>query len=69
LRNEIVKTKSKVLIIVGEKELGIMKKSAKYLHEKISDSQLYVISQMGHGEISLVHPIEYVNIIKTFFAK
>jgi pimeloyl-ACP methyl ester carboxylesterase len=69
LRNEIVKTKSKVLIIVGEKELGIMKKSAKYLHEKIANSQLYVIPQMGHGEISLVHPIEYVNIVKTFFTK
>jgi len=58
--------KGKVLIIVGEKELGIMQKSAKALHGMISNSQLYIADKMGHGEISLVHSKEYLVLIKSF---
>lgn len=69
LKNNIRQTKSKVLIIVGDKEIGIMKNSAKRLHDTISESGLYVAPEMGHGEISLVHSGKYVKLIKSFFAK
>jgi len=69
LKNDIANTKSKVLIIVGEKELGIMKKSATKLNNTINGSELYIAPAMGHGEISLMHPQKYVKIIKEFFAK
>lgn len=69
LKNSIVNTKSKVLIIVGENEIGIMRKSAQRLNEVIKDSELYIAPAMKHGEMSLVYPKKYVELIKSFFAK
>ncbi|WP_244991619.1 alpha/beta hydrolase family protein [Clostridium senegalense] len=69
LKNTIKNTKAKVLIIVGEKELKIMKKSAEELHNTISNSHLYIVKKMGHGELSLVNYEEYVSLIRNFFVK
>lgn len=69
LKDSISKTNAKVLIIVGSKEIGIMKKSAYLLHESIKDSDLYIAEGMKHGEISLVHTQKYVKLIKSFFTK
>lgn len=66
LKNSIFKTAAKVLIIVGSKEIGIMKKSAYLLHDKIKGSELYIADGMKHGEISLVHTKKYVELIKCF---
>lgn len=66
LKSTISNTKAKVMIIVGNKELGIMRKSARKLHEVIAGSELILIPNMGHGEISLLHPIEYVELIRNF---
>jgi pimeloyl-ACP methyl ester carboxylesterase len=60
-------TKAKTLIIVGGKELPIMKKSAVLLHDTIKGSQLNVIDKYGHGEISLIHPREYLDLLEQFF--
>lgn len=60
--------KAKVLMIVGEKEIGIMKKSARVLCESIPGSILHCAQGMGHGELSLVHPSEYVKIVTDFMA-
>jgi len=68
-KNSISDFKGKVLIIVGEKELGIMRKSARTLHNLISNSQLYIGQKMRHGEISLVNSREYLALIKSFFVK
>lgn len=62
LKNSLSATKAKVMILVGAKELGIMKKSAKALCETISDSELVMLPKMGHGEISLVYPLEFVRL-------
>jgi pimeloyl-ACP methyl ester carboxylesterase len=67
LKETISNTKSKVLIIVGEKEIGIMKKSAQRLYHVIPGSKLYVAPKMKHGEISLVHPEKYIKLIVSFF--
>ena len=66
LKSSISNTKSKVLIIVGEKELGIMKKSAQRLHGAIPGSELYIAPKMKHGEISLMYPQKYIKLIKSF---
>lgn len=68
LKPTITNTRSKVLIIVGEKELPIMKKSASSLHKAISASTLYVAPEMKHGELSLANPREYVGIISSFIS-
>lgn len=65
----IADTKTKVLIIVGENEVGIMKKSARLLHDKIPGSVLYTAPGMKHGELSLKYPLKYVDLLKSFFCK
>ena len=60
---------TKVLIIVGSKELKIMKKSANKLNEAMSNSDLFISDNMGHGELSLVKYDQYLKLIKNFFIK
>jgi pimeloyl-ACP methyl ester carboxylesterase len=67
LKQNIENIKTKVLVIVGEKEINILKKSAKILNKKISNSVMYLAKKMGHGELSLKYPKKYVEIIKEFF--
>jgi len=62
----ISKTTAKTLIIVGEKELRIMKKSARALHNVIVGSTLHIAKNMKHGELSLKHTAEFVDILKQF---
>lgn len=61
-------TKAKTLILVGEKELSVMKKSANLLHDTIKGSSLKVIEKGGHGEISLVNTDRYIDLLQCFFA-
>lgn len=63
----LCKTKAKTLILVGEKELSIMKKSATLLHDTINGSILKVIEKSGHGEISLIYPDKYLDLLQQFF--
>lgn len=69
LKNTISKVKSKVLIIVGEKEIAIMRKSAQKLSNAIPGSELYIAPKMKHGEISLVHPDKYVMLVKSLIER
>jgi len=61
------KTKAKVLILVGEKELGMMKKSAMLLNETISGSRLVIVEKSGHGEISLNASGKYLALLFELF--
>lgn len=65
----IADTKAKVLIIAGEYEVGIIKKSAHLLHDTIHGSDLYIAPGMKHGEMSLLYPSKYVALLKSFFCK
>ncbi len=69
LKSGLSDTKSKVLVIVGENEIGVMRKSAQRLHQAIDSSELYIAPNMKHGELSLVHPKIYVDLLKSFFAQ
>lgn len=67
VKDTLSDTDAKALILVGEKELGIMKKSADTLHQVIPHSELVLLPEMGHGEISLVHPAAYVERLRALF--
>ncbi len=69
LKHSISNTKAKVIIMVGGKEIGIMRKSAKRLNDVIVGSELNILPNMGHGEISLLYPEMYVELICKFFLK
>ncbi len=64
LKDSIRNTTAKVLIIVGEKELKVMKKSAKTLHN--INNVLFVAKKSAHGELSLINYREYLILIKDF---
>lgn len=66
LNENIANTKAKVLIITGAKEASIMKKSAQRLHKTIMGSDLYIVPNMKHGEISLKYPEKYIELLKKF---
>lgn len=67
LKHSISETKSKVLIIVGEKEIGVMKKSARRLRATIDASELYIAPKMKYGEFSLANSDKYAKLMKSFF--
>ena len=66
LKGSIGKTTAKVLIAVGEKEIGVMKKSARLLHETIRGSELCMAQGLKHGELSLGQPDQYVEWVGRF---
>jgi pimeloyl-ACP methyl ester carboxylesterase len=57
---------AKVLVVVGEREIRAMRSSARKLNEAARGSQLYVAKGMRHGELSLMHPSEYVKLLEEF---
>ncbi|MCG3088861.1 alpha/beta fold hydrolase [Sporosarcina cyprini] len=67
LNNRVKETKANVLIIVGSKEIQLMKKSARLLKETIAHSTLFIAEGMNHGEMSLVHTEKYLDLIEAFF--
>ncbi len=62
------KTTARALILAGEKELPVMKKSAKALYDTISGSYLKVVKNAGHGEISLIRTEMYLDLLKRLFS-
>ncbi|WP_338750475.1 alpha/beta hydrolase [Bacillus sp. FJAT-52991] len=66
-KEHLKETNAKVLIIVGSKELKIMKKSAQVLKKTIPKSTLYIAEGMNHGGISLIHYQKHLEIIESFF--
>ncbi len=67
IKKSISETKAKVLVMVGEKEISLMRKSANILHETIPGSKLFVVPEMGHGELSLRYPQKYKEQIYSLF--
>ena len=67
IKDSLSKTQAQVLIIVGEKEIGMMRKSAEMLHSSIQNNRLYVAPKMKHGEMSLLYPQKYVECLKSLF--
>lgn len=66
LKPGIGDTQAKVLVIVGEKEIPVMQKSAKLIQERIHGSTLLMVPKLKHGEFSLVHGEEYIQTTMGF---
>jgi pimeloyl-ACP methyl ester carboxylesterase len=66
LKKSIRQVEAKVLIMVGDRELAVMKKSAKILHESIPCSTLYIAENRRHGEISTVFPAQYRELLENW---
>lgn len=64
---EIEKTNVKTLILVGEKELSKMKKSAVKLSKTLKYSTLKILPNYSHGELSILNPSNYMMFCKTHF--
>lgn len=62
-------TSAKALILAGEKELDLMKKSARLLSRTLCNSELQILPGLKHGELSLTKPSEYDELVKAFFSK
>lgn len=63
LKDSLQETKAKVLVIVGDKERPIIKKSANLIHQKIKGSRIEILPNYYHGDFSINHPREYVDMI------
>lgn len=68
LKPGLADTTAKTLIAVGGRELKVMLRSAGILHDAIKGSSLRVFEGYGHGELSLNHPGEYVELVKELTA-
>lgn len=67
LKEDLSKVQAKTLIIVGQKELGIMNRSAQALNRIIPNSTLYVAEKMGHGELSLRNQTSFIEKLYQLF--
>lgn len=61
--NKIENSNTKTLVLVGEKELSIMKKSAKSLSEVLKNSILKIVPNYSHGELSILNPDKYLELL------
>ena len=57
--------RAKALVIIGGKERPVMKKSAKLIHDLIPNSELIMVKDYHHGELSMNHADEYVKYMTT----
>jgi len=63
IKDSLQNTKARVLVIVGDKEKTIMKKSANIIQQKIKESKIEVIPNYYHGDLSINNPQQYINSI------
>ena len=63
IKSTLEDTQAKVLIVVGDKERPIMKKSANIIHQKIKESRIQIIPNYSHGEFSINNPAQYIKCI------
>ena len=68
IKDSLSSTKSKVLVVVGDKERPIMKKSASIIHKKINGSRIEILPNYYHGDFSINNPQQYVMAINELIA-
>lgn len=67
IKDTLSDSNAKTLIFVGGKESPVMKKSAKLIKSKINNSKLEILDGYYHGDISINHPVEYVEKVNKYF--
>ena len=69
VKDSLQAVKSKVLVIVGDKERAKIKKSASMINEKIETSIILTIPKYSHGELSINNPEHYISIMNDLISK
>mgnify|MGYP000006537757 FL=1 len=65
IKDSLQSTKAKVLVVVGNKERPIMKKSASIIHQRIKESKIEILPNYYHGDFSINNPEQYISAINT----
>lgn len=68
IKDSLQSTKARVLVVVGDKERSIMKKSASIIHQKIKESRIEILPNYYHGDFSINNPQQYVTAINELIA-
>ena len=63
MKSTLADATAKAVILVGGKEQKKMQRSAEILHDTIPGSKLQILNQYYHGELSLNHPKDYVDLL------
>lgn len=63
VKPSLADTTAVATIVVGGKEQKVMRRSAEILHTTIPNSKLRILNQYYHGELSLNHPEDYVDLL------
>lgn len=69
IRNTLAECKAKTLVVVGSKERKIMKKSAQQIAGFLPMSNLEIIKNYNHGELSINHSEEFVQKLHRLIKK
>ncbi len=64
IKDSLENIKAKTIVIVGEKERKIVKKSAIKINQKNKNSEIEILKNYYHGDLSLNNPDEYIKIIE-----
>ena len=68
IKDSLSSTKAKVLVVGGDKDRPIMKKSASIIHQKINGSRIEILPNYYHGDSSINNPQQYVKAINELIA-
>ena len=60
---------AEVRVLVGEKEIPSIKRSADRIRQAVPGSKLQILSEMHHGEFALCHPRDYAALLRKILTK
>jgi len=63
IKPSLSETVAKVKIVAGSREQKRIRDSAQLLHETIPGSSMEILADLGHGDLSINHPQNYVKIL------
>ena len=69
LKDALQSCGAEVRILVGEKEIPSMKRSADRIRQAVPGSKLQILSEMHHGEFALCHPRDYAAMLRKILRK
>ena len=64
IKPSLSETRAKVKIVAGSREQKSILDSAKLLHSTIPGSQLEILLGLRHGDLSINHPAQYIQMLK-----
>lgn len=69
IKDTLKDTLAQTCILVGSREQKKMISSAKLLHQEIKNSEIHALDGLYHGEISINHAKDYVELLGRMFDK